>query len=508
MEQYQHILERLKKKEIILFLGAGVSLSSGAPLVSQIYDKIWEQVDLSETEKQKILSRNFSFEFFIAILMANCSMINFFKMFDPKEGANIHILINYLVSKGYIKNIITTNFDTLIETNITSKKVNVYEGEQILNANLVTQEVNVFKIHGTIDNIDELKIDIKGVANRTNIELVSSFSKKILSEAQERIILFLGYSFSDHHDINPALNELLENKSTITVLHTDDIKYNGSINIKYATFDFLNSNSQVYALNTDDLINYLFDSLELPIICHSPSFDWRIHFDHWLEEPLNMNSSALFNTIATLFTHLGYTKEATVLLERALKVAEITNDSLWEVSIKVSLGANYLLMGKINKAKKILIDVIEKNKDFGWVLAPSVAKAYCNYSLVLLTKKNYSEAMTNCYKAMNIATIYNLEQEYYENYCNLGLILVELDCVLMGRVYVETAARYSQQVGDTASLARRFGYLADIYFKEGAYKEAKNIIQEALNLAQLTGEYTYVPYMVSMRDKIDNIAPN
>lgn len=190
-----YALEEYKDdKKTTLVLGAGCSLDSTENDISTmgimkacLYDH--QAVLKDENSWEEV------YEAFINIVWTGKStrekraLLN--KHFQNMEPTNAHIIIKELIQKGYIHNIITTNFDLLIEEsckNITYFKkvgdedfVKIGEGKALF---------NLLKIHGDLER-GELRFspsELKKLPNNLEEEI---------NKLTKRLTLFLGYRGQD-----------------------------------------------------------------------------------------------------------------------------------------------------------------------------------------------------------------------------------------------------------------------------------------------------------------------
>ena len=100
-------------------------------------------------------------------------ILDIFKGGEPNAN---HILIARLAKNGYLRTIFTTNFDLLIEKALEKeglkkkKDFDVYYDEEQFSTidfdNMQDGIVRIFKIHGSIDNIDSIRTTMSAIASK------------------------------------------------------------------------------------------------------------------------------------------------------------------------------------------------------------------------------------------------------------------------------------------------------------------------------------------------------
>lgn len=197
----QRILELIRKEEIALFAGAGMSLYAGYPsgeaLAEIIYNKLTadlkEQIEFSK-DLPKLANDIYNIKGGNKNYLIEMLKNEFEK--DPKTKKTHEILSKI----PQIKTIITTNYDTLFE--ITNKNLQIIRNSvDCANANLNKQ--CLFKIHGDLNdtsNIILTKSDYSNYFVKENEQ--SIFWNTVKTKLIENHIIFVGYNLEDINIIN------------------------------------------------------------------------------------------------------------------------------------------------------------------------------------------------------------------------------------------------------------------------------------------------------------------
>jgi len=214
-EEFGELVNQLRKGEIVLWVGSGLSLYAGYPTADDIVKTIMSKVpgeqrtffkdqSLKEVAEQyeKLFNREKLNEILIELFQIEPQSLIFHKNFP---------LIPQL------KTIITTNYDTLFEQ-IYKELLKVI----VTNDDLVTSnhnKIQLLKIHGTIDKLDTIKITSSDYQIFFNEEQSRNpLWTEIKSICTKNSVLFIGYSLQDSdviYVIFQILNQLKDSRKDI-----------------------------------------------------------------------------------------------------------------------------------------------------------------------------------------------------------------------------------------------------------------------------------------------------
>lgn len=200
-------------QKYVLFVGAGVSKDAGVPSGWDILIHTLQKIILQEDETKKDVTKEeiekyyrdtFEEEFGYSEIIGQLFPSNeeqrdylksFFKGILPGEA---HRLIAELVKENLIKYIITTNFDTLIETalddvGLKGQYTVISSNEDVLTSKPWNKEdiCRIYKIHGTIE---------KGVIRNTKKDLEQlppELTKDCLDVIERHGVIVLGYAANE-----------------------------------------------------------------------------------------------------------------------------------------------------------------------------------------------------------------------------------------------------------------------------------------------------------------------
>ena len=186
-----YYVAQVRRGNVSLFLGAGVSASAGLPSWATLLDPCAKQLGIEINGGMDL--------FLIAQYYANEYGESALKRI-VNESINClsdeSTLINRLLDLNF-KSIWTTNYDKIIEKNLARRRVltnSIYDEKDLPNAS-GTNRINIYKMNGDISNLDRIVITQKDIEDYgQNHEMMLTFFKR---ELVVNSFLFLGYSFSD-----------------------------------------------------------------------------------------------------------------------------------------------------------------------------------------------------------------------------------------------------------------------------------------------------------------------
>ena len=214
-----NLLNSIKKKRLVLFVGSGISIYPPANLpaggmVTKLLKRKLQELDCFDRYKNKsnylhnIWEEPYgpSFEAILELAPDKNKVLKFLReLYFNCNPNNIHLFIAELLRKELIQVVITTNYDSCIEkaykqlTNM--ELLTIYLENHYKNQKLHSSLPFLFKIHGSIEGPEQ---EIIFSLYQEGQELIG-WKKELLKEIiSGKEILFLGYSGYDF-DIGPML---------------------------------------------------------------------------------------------------------------------------------------------------------------------------------------------------------------------------------------------------------------------------------------------------------------
>jgi glycosyltransferase involved in cell wall biosynthesis len=193
------VLEDVKNKQTVLFIGAGFSISAGFPssqaIAALLAAKLPRGRSVDPPQLDQAAGR---FEATYGRSRLVSEVETFLKTAPEPPLSASHQLLASLVKHGFIRTIVTTNYDTLIEDAcaLIGAPITVVAHESQLHAAGADSPV-LYKIHGDFFHPELLVLTQKDLAewlSRPEIQQVVDQLKAIFSR---QALLFLGYSLTD-----------------------------------------------------------------------------------------------------------------------------------------------------------------------------------------------------------------------------------------------------------------------------------------------------------------------
>ena len=197
----ERLIKYIRKEEVVLFIGSGFSIKAGAPSVWDIINAILEEGgqsfkdDLTESDRKQLRLVS---EAFVNECDGRNDLMTLLKnlfSFEPKDCSDQQTLTKI----PHIKQIFTTNYDTLIEDAYPKSKCNVVtanEGCAYTDAHSTT----IYKVHGdiaTLNNSASIIItdsDYKNYFKNKHFNLIWEELKQAFIKKH---VVFIGYSLED-----------------------------------------------------------------------------------------------------------------------------------------------------------------------------------------------------------------------------------------------------------------------------------------------------------------------
>ncbi|WP_292372423.1 tetratricopeptide repeat protein [Methanosarcina sp. UBA411] len=467
--------------EIAIFAGAGISKDSGLPLANELKRLILSKLMAEKEDIEEITHSGMPFEYFTQCLPIEISE-KIFKIFKYGEPNTNHLLIAKLAKLGIVKNILTTNFDLLFEKALKGEKLDFstyYTDNDFAGVDLENSRsgINLFKIHGSIENYESLKHSLNKVGKGFTPNEKNIMDYLFLNGSHDKVIV-LGYSCSDKFDINPYLQSLANNKKRILIVQHDEV-YNSfdridelidlGVNTPFYSFDGIRT-----ICNTRTFIEYFWNIYEKEIGCfidRKSTLKWEIYINSWGKNIRNCGireivAGELFNSISSFDKAKKYYLKSLAIATRCKDPYLIYHGHLSFGKLSHQLQEYDDAFFHFNKA----LEAID-NHDFGsnHVLAKNeFAKAYCKancYSCIgqaYAAVENYKEAVRNYNLGLNIYKLLGDDQEA-RVYMELGMCYEELGNIDNAFKYMSKSLEMKKIIGDLIGIANCYSNLIKLY---------------------------------------------
>lgn len=193
------LIDDFKNGYVSLFVGAGISNNAGLPSWTELLEYLGKSVFPIESDNYKFYNTcnnqeqaQFLYDSSDKITIIKKVRDMFSSSYDEISDSSIHESISSLP----ISNVITTNWDDLLEDTFYKKGVEytkVWKDEQL--SSVLNSGINIIKLHGTLEDPNSIifsEDDYNGSYNAN--PLMKVFLSMLLSRST---ILMVGYSYQD-----------------------------------------------------------------------------------------------------------------------------------------------------------------------------------------------------------------------------------------------------------------------------------------------------------------------
>jgi tetratricopeptide (TPR) repeat protein len=309
----EKVLELINSKSLALFCGAGISYNSGIPTVRPLIEYMFRKFGSIDEHTQVYLDSNFPFEATVEVIAQDTLIKGLLDVFDYINPNANYNLIAYLAKKGYLKTIFTTNFDRNIE--VAFEKLGLVYGNDFVvlfdnnhfrEFDFQTDKILIIKLHGSMEFMPSITATISGLSNIQNKSLVAKMLGLVFDSNRPKNILFWGYSFSDHFDINPVLNSI-DNTGTevYSIEHDhrcieDEIRSTG----RKGLFKYSNNVKELHC-HSDLVVKELYKYFLQEYFQPKSVFNWKEVIDKWYDDVIDSTHRYKHGYIILVHIFLG-----------------------------------------------------------------------------------------------------------------------------------------------------------------------------------------------------------
>lgn len=193
----ESLFELIRKEEVVLFVGAGLSIYAGFPSGNELKKIFIENLTLKEKENIDLEQKLDGLTEDIYRIKGNNKnfLIEVLNKTFNKDAKSLktHILLSKI---PHFKTIITTNYDKLFEEAYRSKCQLIINEKQI--SNIDKTKSQIFKVHGDLSNPDSIILKKSDYNNFFKENSENSLFWTVLKERiSTKNVAFLGYGLED-----------------------------------------------------------------------------------------------------------------------------------------------------------------------------------------------------------------------------------------------------------------------------------------------------------------------
>jgi tetratricopeptide (TPR) repeat protein len=456
----------------------------GDPVLSKLYEnRLAEGKDLGKKIEQ------YPFEAFLELISRHYSILEsiagVFRGGSPNKN---HLLIANLMQKRLVREVLTTNFDLLIEKALEGEWARGVDFEVYLTEKQFGTLASgprlpaVFKIHGSADDVASMRVTLDLVASRA----LSEVRAKVLDHflASDGDILILGYGGKDDFDINPILGRTRSKKRIFYVQHPKDE------NVKKTEVEpslpdaFCNFVGSTLLSHTDEVIDYLWtnlvdeDSRKLgdQLIKQVSSLDkgWRVVIDDWTK-PIAQPSR--FFITALILHALEQFDESSELYRQAKEGFEKLGEEPRAAACLNQLGIIAKDRGDYPEAERLHRQCLHTADQAG------VAFSLHNLGIIAQHRGDYPEAERLYRQSLQIKETLGDQAGIASDFHQLGIIAQLQGKYPEAELLCKKSLKIRETFGDERGVSDSLQQLAVIAQLRGDYPTAEGFYRQSMQIA-------------------------
>lgn len=495
------IAEGIATRRHALFIGAGLSFSSGVPTVGPFRLRIMQGLGLSDEDISRYEQAKVPFESFFEVLMSVTDCEELFQVFHGERPSLGHKVAALLAKSGLVQNIITTNFDMLLEAALEAEGVefNVYASEHAFaSLDWRGERVRLIKLHGTIEDAGQLAITIRRVAARQFADIRGKVVRDLFEHERDGGVIILGYSCSDHFDVSPAARTAARSdRQVMYVLHDGREVESATVSLAESMPNNPFSGFSGFALrcNTDDLLQSVMTRL-----CGGDSHAetrgvdvavWEQHVDVWLSQldSEEENSGRLHLAGLVLKSANLWSRSNDYLLHA---IENGLSDGAAPRAL-LAIGNNYRDLGKRSEARTVLEDASERATRAGQL--QSNARILNSLGMIAEDEGDNVEAIARYLESLGLA--HKAGDRELEGKChgNLGIAYKNRglgDDFFLALGHHTISRDIAIEIGDKRSEGRTLGNIGLVYRSLNDVNTACRYYDAARTVAESLGDLLHV----------------
>lgn len=192
MTKFDKIIELIRREEVVLFVGSGCSIAAKAPSASDLTNRIKgilgksfiPPIDTLQDVSDALVFQDKNRDRLNRILIDS---------FSSLKPAYFHRTLSKI---PYIKDIVTTNYDNLIESSYDQGSVQIFAEDQDC-GNYLEDKYHIYTIHGDCEHLDRVIITNSDYRHTIRSHRAPLLWGKVQSLFATKHIVFVGYSLQD-----------------------------------------------------------------------------------------------------------------------------------------------------------------------------------------------------------------------------------------------------------------------------------------------------------------------
>jgi tetratricopeptide (TPR) repeat protein len=483
-------MSRIRNRKVIFFLGAGISKNSGLPLAkelkSYLLKRLCDDLQLAYLHEKCLNNVSLPFESFIQIFVDYPkgffgSFLEIYKLGKPNAN---HFLMSNLIKDGHVSEIMTTNFDILLEEALSITHVNfsvLSDEKQFLSAEKGKGiSPVIYKLHGSIDNPNSIRVTLNMIAQK---DLFQS-RLKILSHFFDRNdvdVVFLGYSCSDEFDINVLIRNMKSSANILYIKHSNNTLFT----IEPLNYPFQGWSGSQIVCNTNDIIRELSKGFGYTIPITSSSEDWTVIIDEWCDT-LDLGDKYYF--LGCILSDIGEIESSNAVLEKGLEYAtEYVKARIENTLVRVALMRSDYASARLRLQSSI--PIFKKYNE-----TMRVAESLFRLGQIEKRIGNYKEAKKYFDKSLKICKEIDYRLGIERSLTEIGMLYKRTGNFDKAEEKYAESLSLSEEIGDLHGISNNLHELGIIKRKSGEYDVAEKHLKTALEIKTKLGNKTELAY--------------
>jgi len=489
------IVESIRRKELIIFCGAGISCNSGLPIVNQFVPYMLGKLEITKEEEQILMGTSLNnmripFEVFIQVTQGNSNVEPIYDIYELGAPNTNHFLLAKLMQAGFINTIVTTNFDRLIEKAMETgededkgKDYDVfYKEEQFRLIDWNNNRQKLIKTHGSIQDRKNMAITIKQVASKELSEQRNCIISQIFSLGRHKSVLILGYSCSDAFDIGLQIQAIKDKcKKVFYLQHIGKDQEPSANQPDKFTANFKGFNAIKLDINTNLFTELLWKELikeEYELL--ESKTNWQDNIDIWAK---NTTDRSRYNITGVIFYLISEFKTSIKYFEQELKVT----DRQTKGSVLNNLGNAYNGLGEHRKAIEYYEEALKISQETGDEQGKGFA--FANLGNAYNCLGEHRKAIKYYKQGLKIFQETGDKQGEGNTLIGLGNAYNGLGEHRKAIEYYEEALKISQETGDKQGEENTLIGLGNTYNSLVEYNKAVEYYEQALKISRKAVEF-------------------
>lgn len=493
----------LTNQNVSIFTGAGVSYASNLPLASNLLNYIFQSTMPEEIKQNPDFALNIDsmpFEAFIELMVGYTGNDSIFSIFNGGYQPNDnHFIAAEMLHMGHLERIYTVNFDLLYEQafrRLSYEYKMLYRDEQFTSVNLADRKNNIVKLHGSAHDKDSMKFVLESITNKEKRSQRDNAVRYMFSREGQTVIVF-GYSISDKFDITPAIENIVDKKSTVIYVNHVSEKAN-SFTVKknndYIAENHRDKGPQEYPFkdypgyfvedNTDTFIKTWYKLLfgndwESPSIKHAAEKAWESALTGFISNLKNVQ----YKFYGSVYNRIGKYPQAVWCYEQ---IAKNPNHGDYAFACQ-QLAQIYNIMDETNKSKyyldKATQAATEQNDSFNKIGSLFVKAEY------EIKQGKYDKAILLYEECYNIAIESELSEKAIQALQGLSFVYAIQKNYQKSFEALEQAITMASQENNLWILSDLYNNKGELLHKQGKLDESLNFISKTIKLKENLKDY-------------------